>query len=199
MTLGSHYPWLLDQLIAFSRLERFPSSSTEVWREFPDSRARSELEISDFGSVRYRSSCDTIPWSYTISVSNGRRGLHVHVSGPYVTPFTGLTFNVPRSVLLAFSGPANGRLALHRNDNRLDNRYPQNLYYGSRIDNVRDRSRNRALREVVYCLGPDVFRPMIPFRFLTDQLYVRYSKINGKSTPIDQGQSWPEQEGLCLF
>lgn len=47
-------------------------------------------------------------------------------------------FSIARVVLAAFVGPANGRLALHNNDNPADDRL-ENLRYGTNQDNMTDK------------------------------------------------------------
>lgn len=70
-------------------------------------------------------------------ISNGRPSARFHVNGRPITRQVG------KAILEAFCGPppAGKTWCLHKNDNPLDNRL-ENLYWGSRIDNVTDRHRN---------------------------------------------------------
>lgn len=137
-------------------------SHIELWAEFPDTEIADIFEVSNFGRIRDSSSLDIIPWQYRVAY-NGTRYGGISISGPRITLAPGLTYRIPWVVLEAFCGKRpEGAFALHRNDNRLDNRYPENLYWGSSVDNAADYAINRNLKR--YCCSlPDKLSPLTPF------------------------------------
>ena len=57
---------------------------------------------------------------------------------------------IHRTVLEAFSGPAEGRWGLHKDDNHLNNRL-DNLYWGTQSDNEADMRKNGIKKRKTHC------------------------------------------------
>lgn len=135
----------------------------EVWLPFPDAELRNWYSVSNYGRVIDDNGYE-VPWRYKVTSSSYGK----EIAGPRVRLASRLSFSVPLIVLLAFSDEdKDGRWALHRNDNRLDNRYPINLYWGDRLDNGRDRSVT-TIRKRSVCQCPVELQPLIPFAFIVN-------------------------------
>lgn len=102
-------------------------------------------EVSDRGSVRsvsrkvYHPRGGSKLWAGKVLTPGVRR----HGRRYVVLCKEGVTksFSIARLMLEAFVGPANGRMALHKDDNR-DNDTLPNLYWGTCVENMSDKVRN---------------------------------------------------------
>ena len=116
------------------------ASESGTWKPivgFPD------YEVSDRGEIRSRDRVN----SYGRRVrgrlmqqsfnSDGHLKCELRVDGK------GVTVKVHRVVLEAFVGPCPpGEECRHLNDVKTDNRWPENLKWGTRSENMYDRTRN---------------------------------------------------------
>lgn len=102
-------------------------------------------EVSDRGSVRsvsrkvYHPRGGSKMWTGKVL----KPGVRKHGRRYVVLCKEGATksFSIARLVLEAFVGPANGRMALHKDDDR-SNDTLANLYWGTHIENMSDKVKN---------------------------------------------------------